>query len=331
MPNVRFLLVALAAALPGLALVVGCTGGPTAEQPAGTGDSEASVLASGLGRISLLALADEVVYFAEATAQGVSVRGVPVAGGASFTVAGGLRELPSLAAVGDACAYPDVTTGDLYWGSRTASPALAGLGFSGEVGPWISSEDDVLVFGTTDTGLVASVGISVPDGSGDSPTAPPDLLRAIGAAPDATFLAAGSESVYMAVNGGATLASLPRSGTAASQPQMVADSIGTIAAIDAAGTRYAAVGSAGVYANGRVISSTRGAVAVAVTDASVFYTTGTALLARIGGAAEERILSANGATAVDARGELVVLADNPPGGGRIRLLDVGQSQAQPSG
>jgi len=328
MPAARQVLRAAAVPLPLLCIAVGCAGGPPAEQPPAAGDVQAQVLASGLGRVTLLALADQMVYFTEATAQGVSVRGVPIGGGAAFTVAAGLADVPSLAALGSACAYPDVTTGDLYWGSATAGPTLAGLGFSGEVGTWVASEGDVVVFTTTDTGLVASVGLSVPDGSGESPTAPPDFLRAIGAAPDAMLLAAGSESVYMAVGGASTLASLPRSGTAADQPETLADTIGTIAAIDAEGTRYAAAGSAGVYANGRVISSTSDAVAVAVMGDSVLYATSTALLGRISGRAEERVLSATDATAVDARGTVVVLADNPAGGGRIRLLDLGQAQPE---
>jgi hypothetical protein len=292
-------------------LFAGCGGG--SEEVA----VNARTLASGLGALHGVALTDSTAYVVEETESGSRILAVPLTTGSATEVATATGDIISPAAYGTGCVYIDVAemtvnyvasgSASVVLNRSTSSAPRACDAASGTV-CWIDGAGARLI----------SLEIAADPGSSDPPP-PLSFPEVIADTDNAVLLAAASDRLWLADQNGARLSRVALTGGA---PVASAASIGTVHALAASGTTIAAAGAGRLYTGTETLVAPGSATLIGagiVSTGVVCSSEGAVFLAETGGTLQ-RMATATSVSGLDARGTHIVVAENPPAGGRVRLL-----------
>lgn len=276
------------------------------------------ILAEGLPELAAVALAADTVYFAGRSDGSSWVWSIPLAGGAVAAVAGGLGEVPDIAASGAACVFADTQALLLYRGRAGEEPEVLNRGR--EAGAkWLAADEANVYWIDTTGALLVSLNLPI---LGDPSDPPPPLSFPVVIAntSDGSLLELGGGHLYCADEGATALA---RFGLSSGTREVLSRDIGVIRGIAATASEHAAVGTNGVWRNGRRVSSETGAVALAFAGSTLVYATPSAVYTQSGAEGPELLVRADGLVALDASADAAVIAENAAGGGRLRRLTLG--------
>ncbi len=292
-----------------LAAVAGCGGGGGAPSP------DTTTLASALGTLERVALADGYVYVTERVGAGARILAAPLAGGAPTEVAATNGAIPSVAAYGSGVLYIDAAERNVCHAAVGATATV--LNHSATAAPRAVATDGESAYWIDGAGTLI-VGLSLPDDPGATDPPPPLSFPPIVAATDrATLLAVGGGVLWLADQGGVRLASVASTG---GSPAAAATGLGATADLAASSTTVAACVSGGLYSGGSLTPLPSGAaVAAGVSAQGPLAASATAVYLREAGGLR-RVLAAQGLADLDCAGSLVALAENASGAGRVRLL-----------
>ncbi len=283
----------------------GCGGGAS-----GPPLLEATVLAEGLGQVSLVGLASATAYFVEAFDSGASVRAVSLTGGAATEVDAGLTALKSLAVIGDDCLYADATEQALLRSNAESAPTVVTRSATGAI-EWLACNGSEVYWSTPSGANLMKLELPATTGSGDDPPGPIAFPETVASSEGVTRVAASTSAAYFVDGDGARVNRVDSGGVT----DLAAD-LGLIIDMDASGATFAAVGANGIYVGGAAYTLPDPAVAVAVTGGSVFYATDDSVYL-YSATGSQRLLTGVGVTDIDATAATILVADNPSGRGRL--------------
>lgn len=315
MPHGRLVTIGLAA-LGALALTLGCGGGAGTDPGTATG---VRTLGSGMGTIQAVALGSRHVYAASAVGAGASIQvWSRTAVGAGVSVATTTGPVSAMAPYGDGCLYIDSSERTVNYVSAAFDPIVlnrsAGLaprdvGGANSNAYWISGAGDRLN------------ALTLPDAyAADSPPPPLEFPRTIAHTTGAMRLAATTGRVWLADTEGARISWVAAGG---GDPTSYATGLGGVLDLAASGATVAAATPDGLQVGASLLPQVGVQPSlVGVATAGTVFATPSAARLRSGTGATTLLVATSGLVDLDCAGAALVLGENAPGGGRVRIATI---------